>query len=117
MRALSLFIVQILLGVILLYLPTMLRFNYNKFIALIFWSTTFITIALYYFSLPLFELAKAFDVIQPGLLSPTRPEWMKFIPVGLYGSLIIFAALIIEALIVRRPVKYKFANSIVEAFE
>lgn len=117
MRALLLFIVQILLGVILLFLPTMLRFNYNKFIALAFWVTTFVTIAVFYFSLPLFDLAKASGIIQPGLLSPTRPSWMEFIPFGIYGSLITFVALIVEALTVRRPLKHKFANSVVEAFE
>ena len=116
-RALLLFFLQILLGVIFLFLPVMLRFNYSKIIAFIFWAVTFVTLTLLYFGLPIFELAKVSGVIETGLLSPTTPSWMRFVPVGIYVSLATFTALIVEALVARRPIKYKFATAIAEAFE
>lgn len=117
LKALFFFFVQIILSIIFIFLPVMLRFNYNKFLAFIFWIVSFVTIVLFYFSVPVFELAKVAGLIETSILSPTRPIWMTYLLFGLYGALITFTALVIEALIVRRPAHDKFANSIVTAFE
>jgi len=116
-KALCVYILMLAMGAIFAALPHLIRYSYNTSTSILFWMLTIMALAMYYFGVPIYELIQPSGVIASSLLTPTSPPWSSYWIYPAMGGAVIFAALIVEANVKKRPVSDRLVHQIVGAFE